>query len=117
MAKTNLSLFLLCCFLGLVSCYATNSQPINVKQARPWCIANTNSPAPSPAKFQGFIDYACGVVDCSAIRPGGSCYNPNLLSKHASYALNLIYKSRGVCNNEIGVITSFDPSYDGCIYP
>ncbi|EYU35388.1 hypothetical protein MIMGU_mgv1a018867mg, partial [Erythranthe guttata] len=84
--------------------------------ARPWCIANTNSPAPSPAKFQGFIDYACGVVDCSAIRPGGSCYNPNLLSKHASYALNLIYKSFQ-CQYNSSYDCYNNAAYDGCIYP
>ncbi|KAL7124962.1 hypothetical protein ABFS83_14G083900 [Erythranthe nasuta] len=108
MDKISLSFFLLCCLLAIGCCHGK----------RPWCVADTNGPpAPSDAQFQGFIDYACGIVDCSPIQPGGSCYNPNYLVRHADYALNLFYKSRGVCNTEIGTITSFDPSYTGCYYP
>ncbi|KAL8027296.1 hypothetical protein ABFS82_14G079400 [Erythranthe guttata] len=116
MAKISLSLFLLCCILGLVSCYATNSQPIDVKQAGLYCVANTNGNPPYE-KFQGFIDYACGILDCSPIRIGGSCYFPNILVKHTTWVLNLFYKSRGVCNTEIGLITSVNPSYPGCTFP
>ncbi|EYU35389.1 hypothetical protein MIMGU_mgv1a019976mg, partial [Erythranthe guttata] len=73
-----------------------------------FCIANTNG-NPDYEKFQGFIDYACGILDCSPIQPGGSCYFPNYLVKHTTWVLNLFYKTRGVCNREIGLITNVNP--------
>ncbi|GFP80405.1 glucan endo-1 3-beta-glucosidase, partial [Phtheirospermum japonicum] len=60
-------------------------------------------------KAQGFIDYACGIVDCAPIQPGGSCFDPDVKVVHASYALNLVYKNRGSCNLDIGIITTTDP--------
>ncbi|KAI3472321.1 hypothetical protein Pfo_030819, partial [Paulownia fortunei] len=73
-----------------------------------WCVVQVNAPID---KLQGFIDYACGVVDCTAIQVGGTCFNPNTIVSHASYALNLVYKNRGACNFDIGTITITDPSF------
>ncbi|KAG6505979.1 hypothetical protein ZIOFF_031293 [Zingiber officinale] len=59
--------------------------------AKTWCIAN---PLARPAALQRDIDSLCnGIVDCSSIQPGGSCYNPNTVADHASVALNLNYKN------------------------
>ncbi|EPS70802.1 hypothetical protein M569_03956, partial [Genlisea aurea] len=80
-----------------------------------WCVTNVVS---SPAALQGFIDYACGKYDCSAIQQGGPCFEPNTVIDHASYALDLVYKNSGYCDTDIGYISNADPSRTpGCVFP
>ncbi|KZT76957.1 glucan endo-1,3-beta-glucosidase-like [Dorcoceras hygrometricum] len=71
-----------------------------------WCVAQIGAPQD---KLQGFIDYACGVVDCTAIQPGAPCFEPNNLVMHASFVLNQEYRRTGSCNLDIGVITVNNP--------
>ncbi|GFP79387.1 glucan endo-1 3-beta-d-glucosidase [Phtheirospermum japonicum] len=76
-------------------------------QANSWCVLQGNVP---DERAQAFINYACGVVDCTAIQPGGPCFYPNSPASHASYALNLNYKKfRGSCNRDIAFVTTTDP--------
>jgi len=78
-----------------------------------WCIA---SPSASPTALQVALDYACGYggADCSAILPSGSCYNPNTVHDHASYAFNSYYQKNPVpssCNfGGTAATTSTNPS-------
>ncbi|CAN6445111.1 unnamed protein product [Victoria cruziana] len=85
-----------------------------------WCIA---SPSASQKALQVALDYACGYggADCSAIQQGGSCYNPNTVQDHASYAFNKYYQKNPVddsCNfGGAAVLTTDNPSSISCIYP
>ncbi|GKU92512.1 hypothetical protein SLEP1_g6226 [Rubroshorea leprosula] len=57
-----------------------------VTNEKNWCVAKATAEDPA---LQSALDYACARVDCSEIQPGGSCYEPNNLFSHASYAMNL----------------------------
>ncbi|KAK3194387.1 hypothetical protein Dsin_025697 [Dipteronia sinensis] len=87
-----------------------------------WCIAK---PSTDNESLKRNIDYSCGQkgVDCRPIQPGGACFLPDNLMSHASYAMNLFYKSAGKnfwnCHfNSTGLIVSLeDPSLAPCYYP
>ncbi|XP_020208933.1 PLASMODESMATA CALLOSE-BINDING PROTEIN 5 isoform X1 [Cajanus cajan] len=85
-----------------------------------WCVA---SPTASQIALQVALDYACGYggADCSAIQPGGSCYNPISIRDHASYAFNKYYQRNPVPNScnfgGTAVIISTNPSTGACQYP
>lgn len=86
---------------------------IPTSSASSWCIASQTA---SKTALQVALDYACGYggADCSAIQPSGSCYNPNTLHHHATYAFNNYYHKNPIpssCNfGGTAVTTSTDPS-------
>ncbi|RWR96149.1 integumentary mucin A.1-like protein [Cinnamomum micranthum f. kanehirae] len=91
--------------------------PISPGQS--WCIASQTA---SQMALQVALDYACGYggAECSAIKQGGSCYDPNTLRDHASYAYNDYYQKNPVatsCNfGGTAVLTNIDPSISTCQY-
>ncbi|XP_023542164.1 PLASMODESMATA CALLOSE-BINDING PROTEIN 1-like [Cucurbita pepo subsp. pepo] len=84
-----------------------------------WCIASS---AASPTALQVALDYACGYggADCSAIQPGGSCYDPNTVKDHASYAFNDYYQRNPAATSCVfggtAQLVSTDPSNGNCHY-
>ena len=65
-----------------------------------WCLAKGRI---DPVALQSGLDFACSHgADCGPILPGGSCFIPNTLLNHASYAFNSYYqktgKAPGSCN-------------------
>ncbi|CAI9292949.1 unnamed protein product [Lactuca saligna] len=85
-----------------------------------WCVA---SPGASQSDLQNALDWACGLgmADCSQIKPGGPCFEPDTLFSHASFAFNNYYQQNGnsdvACNfGGSATLTKNDPSYGKCSY-
>ncbi|MED6161525.1 hypothetical protein PIB30_061598 [Stylosanthes scabra] len=83
-----------------------------------WCIASASA---QDKALKVALDYACGYgADCSAIQPGASCYNPDTLKDHASYAFNDYYQKNPAptsCSfGGTATLTNKDPSNGNCHY-
>ncbi|XP_059277905.1 extensin [Lycium ferocissimum] len=70
--------------------------------------------------IQEAMDYACASgADCDQIEPNGSCYQPDTLFAHASYAFNSYWQrtkvAGGTCDfGGTAILVTVDPSFDGC---
>ncbi|KAK4343928.1 hypothetical protein RND71_037022 [Anisodus tanguticus] len=82
-----------------------------------WCVAKPSVPDPI---IQEAMNYACASgADCDQIQPNGSCYQPDTLFAHASYAFNSYWQrtkvAGGTCDfGGTAILVTVDPSFDGC---
>ncbi|XP_039063873.1 glucan endo-1,3-beta-glucosidase 1-like [Hibiscus syriacus] len=74
--------------------------------------------------LQTALDWACGPgrSNCSEIQPGESCYQPNNVKNHASYAFDSYYQKEGETSGScdfkgVAMITTTDPSHGSCAFP
>ncbi|XP_027061508.1 glucan endo-1,3-beta-glucosidase 13-like [Coffea arabica] len=86
-----------------------------------WCVASGDA---GEEKLKDALDYACGegAADCRPIQRGATCYNPNTLVAHASYAFNSYYQKKarrsGSCYfGGAAYVVSQSPKYGSCNYP
>ncbi|KAL5802393.1 hypothetical protein ACOSQ4_030698 [Xanthoceras sorbifolium] len=86
-----------------------------------WCVANGQA---AEEKLQKAIDYACGEggADCRPIQDGATCYDPNTLEAHASYAFNSYYQKNsrkaGSCDfGGAAYVVTQQPQYGKCEFP
>ncbi|KNA14706.1 hypothetical protein SOVF_105220 [Spinacia oleracea] len=100
--------------LGQGSRSLVNSQNVEYLSAK-WCVVNDNKDFSNASASA--LD-VCSTGDCSALSPGGSCYN--LTSPgNISYAFNSYYQqhdqSPDSCDfGGLGLVTTVDPSVDNC---
>ncbi|KAH9296623.1 hypothetical protein KI387_040211, partial [Taxus chinensis] len=86
-----------------------------------YCIAMDGA---DPKLLQAALDWACGPgqSDCSAVNQGQTCYEPDTVQDHASYAFDAYYHKMGMASGScdfkgVATITTTDPSHDSCIFP
>ncbi|CAL4947161.1 unnamed protein product [Urochloa decumbens] len=91
-----------------------------VSSQQVWCVVK--AAGSSEAALQNALDYACGTgkADCSAIQPSGSCYYPNTIQAHASYAFNSYYQNNPAPSScDFGgtaMIVTANPSSGSCVF-
>ncbi|PAN28197.1 hypothetical protein PAHAL_5G137600 [Panicum hallii] len=91
-----------------------------VSSQQVWCVVK--AAGSSEAALQNALDYACGIggADCSAIQPSGSCYYPNTLQAHASYAFNTYYQRNPAPSScDFGgtaMLVTANPSSGSCVF-
>lgn len=81
---------------------------------RTYCIASDGVDLKT---LQTALDWACGPgrANCSEIQPGESCYQPNNVRNHASYAFDSYFQKQGKSTDSCdfkgsAIITTTDPS-------
>ena len=87
---------------------------LDICAGKTWCVAKSGS---SDAALTTGLNFACGpgYANCGPIQAGGSCYQPNTLASHATWAYNDYYRRSGnnywdCYFNGTGVVTITDPS-------
>lgn len=84
---------------------------------RRWCVMSPQA-LPTDPNVDNGVSYACQHADCTSLGYGSSCGFLDARA-NASYAFNMYYQtmnqSAGACSfNNLGIITTTDPSQDGC---
>ncbi|XP_057487718.1 glucan endo-1,3-beta-glucosidase 9-like [Actinidia eriantha] len=99
---------------GRGSTNLVNAQNVEYLASK-WCVVNNNMDL-SNATASALE--ACSVADCSALSPGGSCFNITWPG-NISYAFNSYYQQHNQRANScdfggLGLITTVDPSLKNC---
>ncbi|XP_022727587.1 glucan endo-1,3-beta-glucosidase 12-like [Durio zibethinus] len=111
--------------------YRDNRSPVAANQlaapvsktttGKTWCVANGEA---GKEKLQAALDYACGEgsADCHPIQPGATCYDPNTIEAHASFAFNSYYQKKarqmGTCYfGGAAYVVTQPPKYGNCEFP
>lgn len=86
----------------------------DMSAGKTWCVAKSGS---SDAALTTGLNFACGpgYANCGPIQAGGSCYQPNTLASHATWAYNDYYRRSGnnywdCYFNGTAVVSITDPS-------
>ncbi|XP_039140290.1 glucan endo-1,3-beta-glucosidase 1-like isoform X1 [Dioscorea cayenensis subsp. rotundata] len=86
-----------------------------------YCVAEEGA---DRKMLQAALDWACGPgkANCSEIQPGESCYDPNTVKAHASYAFDSYYQKEGKVAGScyfqgVAMVTTTDPSHGKCFFP
>ncbi|KAI3890637.1 hypothetical protein MKW92_014163 [Papaver armeniacum] len=91
--------------------------PYKGPQRALWCVAKPSVPDPI---IEEAMNYACGSgADCGSIQPQGTCYHPETLLAHASFAFNSYWQrtkaAGGTCDfGGTAILVTIDPSFNGC---
>lgn len=79
-----------------------------------YCTAKEGA---DPKMLQAGLDWACGIgkVNCTPLKPGERCYDPNNVMSHATYAFDAYYQSVGRAPGScyfsgVAAVTTSDPS-------
>ncbi|CAL5321287.1 unnamed protein product [Camellia sinensis] len=81
-----------------------------------WCVAKPTVPDPI---IQEAMNYACGSgANCDSVLPNGSCFQPDTLLSHASYAFNSFWQrtkvAGGTCDfGGTAILVTVDPTMTG----
>ncbi|PWA38002.1 X8 domain-containing protein [Artemisia annua] len=105
MAKTTIFSLCFLSFLILCSTYV---------EGKTWCVAQVGA---SKDRLNQFINDVCLHLACEPIMPGGSCFEPDNIYNHGSYAINLNYRATGECDTSFATPATTDPSFLRCHYP
>ncbi|KAI3997038.1 hypothetical protein MKX01_021314 [Papaver californicum] len=93
------------------------TSPYKGPQRALWCVAKPSVPDPI---IEEAMNYACGSgADCGSIQPQGTCYHPETLFAHASFAFNSYWQrtkaAGGTCDfGGTAILVTIDPSFNGC---
>ncbi|CAM8957457.1 unnamed protein product [Rhodiola kirilowii] len=86
-----------------------------------WCVASGEV---GKDKLQAGLDYACGEggADCRPIQEGATCYDPDTLVAHASYAFNSYYQKKARASGSCyfggtAFVVTQPPRYGKCDFP
>ncbi|XP_041003049.1 glucan endo-1,3-beta-glucosidase [Juglans microcarpa x Juglans regia] len=86
-----------------------------------WCVAKGEV---GKEKLQAALDFACGEggADCRPIQPGSTCYDPNTLNAHASFAFNSYYQRKGRAGGSCyfggaAYVVTQPPRFGKCEFP
>ncbi|KAJ7964243.1 Glucan endo-1,3-beta-glucosidase [Quillaja saponaria] len=103
--------------LGQGSKNLQNAQNVDYLSSK-WCVVNNNK---DMSNATATALEACSTADCTALSPGGSCFNISWPG-NISYSFNSYYQQHDQraesCDfRGLGLITTVDPSVDHCRFP